>query len=175
MWYNGELDLAIIITTRVDNTLRAWVGPKGLLCREVRLNSVPARRQFAIIQIKLTFSPQTALVRNSPVFGPEGSALHAKRTKDWSKTGPRTDFVTSSDGRMHGHLVWVFKPLYTIPPSGQQGMLVRTSGFLAPLAWSDGVLSVIFEILGNFRIGISGIPCNKPPLFSDVAKQGDLL
>ena len=86
---------------KLDNTRRARVAPKGLLCREVQLNSVPAQRQFAIIQIKLTFSPQAALVRNGPVFGPEGSALHAKRSKSWPKTGPRTDFVTS-DVRMYG-------------------------------------------------------------------------
>ena len=62
-----------------------------------------------------TLSHQTALVRTGPVFGPEGSALHAKRTKDWSKTGPRTDFVTSDgwmdgwmDGWTHGQTNMIF-------------------------------------------------------------------
>merc|ERR1711969_29266 len=98
----------------LDNTRRARVAPKGLLCREGQLNSVPAQRQFAIIQIKLTFAPPAALVRNSPVFGPEGSALHAKRTKDWSKTGPRTDFVTTDGhtwihGWRHGQTNMIFQ------------------------------------------------------------------
>ena len=102
-----------------NNTRRARVAPKGLLCREVQLNSVPAQRQFAIIQIKLTFSPQAALVRNGPVFGPEGSALHAKRSKSWPKTGPRTDFVTSDARARTDRLTCFSRPLYTIAPSGQ--------------------------------------------------------
>ena len=62
------------------------------------------QRQSTAIRIMRLFSHQEALVRSGPVFGPcfgpEGSALHAKRTKDWSKTGPRTDFVTH--GYIHG-------------------------------------------------------------------------
>ena len=120
MFFSGDVYVTFPLT-KLDNTRRARVAPKGLLCREVQLNSVPAQRQFAIIQIKLTFSPQAALVRNGPVFGPEGSALHAKRSKSWPKTGPRTDFVTSdadADARTD-RLTCFSRPLYTIAPSGQ--------------------------------------------------------
>ena len=115
--------IANCVRTKLDNTRRARVAPKELLCREVQLNSVPAQRQFAIIHIKLTFSPQAALVGSDPVFGPEGSALHAKRSKSWPKTGPRTDFVTSDAcacgcgcGYTHGQTNMFFQtPLHNSP------------------------------------------------------------
>ena len=85
------------------------------------------QHQSTIIQIMLTFSLQTALVRTGPVFGPEGSALHAKRSKSWPKTGPRTDFVTSDAcGWMHGQTNMFFQtPLHNSPFGAKNTIFVE--------------------------------------------------